>query len=112
VNVFKFEGAKDDDETRAFVKKTIGTLKAIDSPAMVRIHDSNMFSAFGSTSCAYIVFDTLSGAIDLSWIIDRVGHISAKSCRTIFDSIFAAIAQMHQSGFAHTEIRTQNILVG
>lgn len=94
-------GARDD------YNNTVNALSVLDHPNML-----TLISSFKTTYCFYVVTNLVCNAVPLSnYISMNEGAISMCECKVVIPQVLSAVKHMHENGFAHRDIKPDNILI-
>ncbi len=100
------------DEFMARFEREIDLLQRISNPYVIRIYDWALHDEDPETGhlLSYIVTEFVEG-LTLADIIDREGKIAEKDALAIARQVALGLADIHEKGIIHRDIKAQNIMI-
>ncbi|MGE0789292.1 MAG: protein kinase [Sandaracinaceae bacterium] len=96
-----------DDVARARLSREAELFRALDHPALVRVHDSGV----SDDGRPYLVMERVDGAT-LRELVEAEGPLGAKEAWALVREIAQALAHAHARGVLHRDLTSSNVLVG
>ena len=94
------------DENMKFFKKEIAIISALNHPNIVKY-----FELLEDIKYYYVFMEYCPGD-SLHKIIDRPGRLSETYIANIFKQLIETLQYLHETGFAHRDLKPDNIIVG
>ncbi|WOL10225.1 CBL-interacting protein kinase 1-like isoform X1 [Canna indica] len=99
----RIESLKIDDQ----IKREIGTLKLLNHPNVVRLHEVS-----ASKTKIYMVLEYVNGGELFDKISQSAkGRLSEKEGRKLFQQLIDAVSYCHDKGVYHRDLKPENVLV-
>lgn len=106
VKVIRPEAARD-PVARERLLREAESVKRVDSPHVVKIHEVAVDDATGAP---FIVMDFLDGE-DLAALLSRVGPLSPTAVARLFRQVCRGLAEAHAKGLVHRDIKPANLFL-